>query len=142
MMRWWLTILLFFVYSAAFASKKDTADLRKSVYRLNEALMMKDTAVLKKLLHKKCSYGHSNGWVETKRDVIGDLYNGKLVYQQIDQDTLTMTREKNLATVRSRVAAKVLYEGKEVSLKLHVMQVWMKEKKGWLLLSRQSTKID
>ena len=61
-----------------------TSFLKEAVIKLDKALIAKDTAVLKQLLHKDLSYGHSNGWVETREDVFKDLVNGKLAYNKID----------------------------------------------------------
>ena len=136
-----LIIWLLLVSCSCLAGKPDTAGLKVAVSDLNLALIRKDSAVLKKLLHKKVTYGHSNGWVETKREVIEDLYNGKLVYNKIDQGNLEIVKEENTASVRTTADIEVLLNGKPIQMKLHVLQVWIKEKKGWLLLSRQSTKI-
>lgn len=140
-MRFFITIILLFVCSAAFAGKPDTTGIYKAVHQLNQALVQKDSAMLKKLLHKKVTYGHSNGWVETKRDVIEDLFNGTLVYNKIDQGALEVTEEQDIVFVRSAADVDVALKGTQIQLKLHILQVWMREKKGWILVSRQSTKI-
>lgn len=140
-MRTLFVILSLFVYSSCFAAGPDTAGLQKAVHSLNAALLHRDSASLKKLLHKKLTYGHSNGWTETKREVINDLFSSKLVYNKIGQGSLEIIKEKNIASVRSVCDIDVALNGSRVQMKLHVLQVWIKEKKGWLLLSRQSTKI-
>jgi hypothetical protein len=117
--------------------------LVKAVGDLNSALQQKDTAVLKKLLHKKLSYGHSNGWIESRQDVMTDLHNGKLVYNSISQSAPNIVIEGKTAAVRAEADIDVALDGKQVKLKLHILQVWVwKDKdKEWKLLSRQSTKI-
>lgn len=135
-----LVIMLLWVVSA-YAAKPDTVGLRQAVNKLNEVLISRDTAVLKKMLHKKLSYGHSNGWVERKKDVLKHLYDGKLVYQEIRQQALELITEGDFATVRTNADIKVLLDGAPIEMKLHILQVWMKEKRGWKLLCRQSTKI-
>jgi hypothetical protein len=134
-------ILFFFFSVASFGGDKDSVLLSQSVTKLSKALIAKDSATLKKLLHKKVTYGHSNGWIEGKREIIEDLYSGKLVYKSISNGPLTITEEENIASVRNDIEVEVVVEGHELKMKLHVLQVWMKEKKGWLLISRQSTKI-
>jgi hypothetical protein len=42
-------------------------------------------------LHNDVSYGHSNGWVETKTNIIKNLYNGKLAYKKIDHKDVKWT---------------------------------------------------
>lgn len=139
-MRVVCSILLLFVYSICFAGGHD-AELKKAVSELNKALLQRDSAALNKLLHNKVQYGHSNGWIETKREVIDDLYNGKLVYNKIESNSVEIVEEEHAACIRSVADIDVLLNGKQVQLKLHVLQVWVKKKAGWVLLSRQSTKI-
>lgn len=140
-MRLTILIVLLFGYSTLFGRPSDTVVLRKAVGDLNQALLQKDSIVLKKLLHDKLSYGHSNGWIETKREVIEDLYNGKLIYNKLEPGALEMVEEGSMATVRTDLNIDVSLRGTPIKMKLHVLQVWVREKKGWLLLSRQSTKI-
>jgi hypothetical protein len=140
-MRSFLTILLFFAYCSVFAGEPDTAALRKAVYELNTALIKKDTASLHRLLHGKLKYGHSTGWIETKREVITHLFSGKLAYNNIEQGAVEIIEEDNTALVRSDIAVDVEMGETKLQMKLHVLQVWKKKDKGWVLLSRQSTKI-
>jgi hypothetical protein len=133
-----VTILLFFIYSLAFGQ---TNFLKEAVAKLDKALIAKDTFTLKQLLHKDLSYGHSNAWVETKQDVIKDLYSGKLAYTKIESKDFIWTASKDWATVRTTSAINFVLDGKEGILQLHVMQCWSKTNKGWQLVARQSTKL-
>jgi hypothetical protein len=113
----------------------------EAVLRLDKALVQKDTATLKALLHPQLGYGHSNGWVQSREEVIQDLLSGKLVYRLIEnKDSRWTVARPDLATVRSTTEVKYLLDGKEGELRLHVLQVWLKTAKGWQLWSRQSTK--
>ena len=87
------------------------------------------------------TYGHSNGWVESKADVIKDLITGKLAYNKIDTKDVKWTVINNIATMRNTSDISYVLEGKTGELHLHVVQVWLKTNKGWQLLTRQSTKI-
>jgi len=131
-------ILMFFIYSSAFAQG---SSLERSVTGLTTALLEKDTVLLKQLLHEKVSYGHSNGWIETKQEVIKDLYNGKLVYNSIVEKLLDIKTEGNIATVRTEAEIDVTVSGTRIQLKLHIFQAWIKEKNEWKLFGRQSAKI-
>ena len=141
-MRTLLTILLLFVYSAGFADKPDTAGLAKAVFELNEALLQKDSVTLKRLLHEKVEYGHSNGWIESRQEVIDDLFSGKLVYHKLVMSEISIVEQNGTACVRSKTDIDVALNGKALQMSLHVLQVWIKDKQGWVLLNRQSTKIN
>ena len=133
-----ITILLLLISSFTFAQ---TSFLKDAVVKLDKALIAKDTVVLKQLLHKDATYGHSNGWVETKADVIKDLVSGKLAYNKIESIEAKWTVANNVATMRSTTEVNFRLDDKPGELKLHVLQVWLKTNKGWQLLSRQSTKL-
>ncbi len=132
------TILLLFIYSLTFAQ---TSFLKEAVAKLDKALIAKDTVTLKQLLHKDLSYGHSNGWVEMKDDIIKDLLSNKLTYSKIESKDFIWMTSKDWATVRTTSAINFAIDGKEDVLKLHVLQCWLKTNKGWQLIARQSTPI-
>lgn len=137
-MRHLLTIILFFVSIGSFAQR----NVEGSVRDLDQALVERDTTFLKDLLHEELSYGHSNGWVETKAELLQHLFNGKLVYKKIESKLLTRNNADSVTIVRTESNIKYVLDGKEGELKLLVMQVWVLNKNGWQLLSRQSTKIN
>ena len=122
-------------------SYSQTSFLKDAEAKLNKALILKDTSVLKQLLHKDVSYGHSNGWVETKNDVINDLVNGALAYKKIETKDVKWIVTNNVATLRNTSDIDYVKDGKAGQLHMHVVQVWLKTNKGWQLLARQSTKI-
>ena len=132
-------IFLLFVSFCGFAQ---TSYLKDAAAKLDKALLEKDTATIKQLLHKDASFGHSNGWVETKGDVIRDLVSGKLAYHKIENKDVNWKANKDWASMRSTTEVKFMVNGTEGELKLHVLQVWWKTNKGWQLLARQSTKIN
>lgn len=109
---------------------------------LNEALVQKDSLQLTKLLHPSLSYGHSNGWVETKQEVIENNVSDYLIYKNILVDSFQCQVSKKYAVIRFKALHDVVLKGKAIQLKLHVCQVWIKFHKHWVLLARQSTKIE
>jgi hypothetical protein len=137
-MRIFIAILTLFISSFSFGQ---TSFLKDAVSKLDKALIEKDTVTLKQLLHRNVTYGHSNGWVETKEDVIKDLASGKLVYYTIKSDSLAWKTEANWASVRSKTKAEVSVNGNKIELNLHILEVWLKTNKGWQLIARQSTKL-
>lgn len=138
-MRYVLLTLTFFIYCSAIA-QTDKA-LEKAVAGFHNALIEKDSVTLKKLLSDKLVYGHSNGWKQSKRELIDDLYNGKIVYTKINSADEQVTTEGNTACVRATLDIDVVMEGKEMHFKLHALQVWVKKNKDWQMLSRQSIKL-
>ena len=140
MMRLLLLISLFFIATVAQAKPKpDSANLKKAMTELNVAMIKKDSVTLGKVLHKKLSYGHSNGWIENKKEMVANLFNGKLTYNKREQTNEQVEIVRETATVRSTSDIDVLMDGKPMTFKLQVLQVWVwKDKEGWKLLGRQS----
>jgi len=137
-MKVWIAIIVLLISSVSFGQ---TSFLKDAVSKLDKALIEKDTATLKQLLHKNLTYGHSSGWVETKDDVVKDLTSGKLVYYTIKSDSITWKADANWASMRSKTKVEVSVNNNRTELNLHVLQVWLKTNKGWQLIARQSTKL-
>ena len=119
----------------------DSAGLKTAMQQLDKALLGKDEVVLKQVLHKDVNYGHSNGWIQTKSDVLNDFKSGKLVYNKIENNNAGIINiSKKWATVKTSTNAEGSVNGTTFKMTLHIMQVWMNTKKGWQLFARQSAK--
>ena len=134
-------ILILFVVSSSFA-QIDSIGLKNAMQQLDKALLQKDETVLKSVLHKDLSYGHSNGWIQTRADIMNDFTSGKLTYNKIENNSSAIiTISKKYATVKTNTNAEGIVNGTAFNLKLHIMQFWIKTKKGWQLIARQSAKL-
>jgi hypothetical protein len=114
--------------------------LLRAVSALDQALISRDTMQLRKLLHKKLHYGHSNAWVQSRSEVLADLF-GKLQYLDIQPEKGDWIIEDRTATYRYNASIRYQLNGSPGNMKLHVLQVWTKVKNSWMLLARQSTKV-
>lgn len=138
-----ITILLFFVYSECFA-QRDAENVKFASEAFNKALIAKDSNVLKKILHPQLSYGHSNAWIETKQELIDDLFNGTITYNKVTTEKIeVMMNTKKLATMRADVMINADFESyKGLVFHLHVLQTWKwQNMMGWQLVNRQSVSI-
>jgi len=139
-MKMLLFSILLFISSLVIA--QDTVGLKKATISLNEALLKKDTVLLMLLLHEDISYGHSNSWLQSKKEVIGDFEDGKIEYTLIEPiGAEQYTIHANAVAVNSitKVAGRV--NGNAFNMSLQVLQVWKRIKKKWVLIARQSVKI-
>ena len=133
--------LILFVVNSSFA-QVDSVGLKNAMLKLDKALLGKDEVVLRSVLHEEVSYGHSNGWIQSKNDIINDFKTGKLVYNKIENNSSAIVNiSKNYATVKTNTNAEGSVNGTAFKLTLHVMQFWIKTKKGWQLIARQSSKL-
>ena len=125
----------------AYAERTPYYDLISNIKAFDKALVARDTIRLKELLDDDIGYGHSNGWIQTKRDLINDLYNGKLTYTKIStSDEKLVVKDKN-ASMRMTAEVDIVLNGSPMQFKLKVLQVWVKKKKHWILFARQSIKV-
>jgi hypothetical protein len=121
---------------------QDTVQLKKVTELFNNALLTKDTNLIKQLVHKQISYGHSNGWLQTKQDLITDFATGKIEYTKIEEGEKFFTKTKQAIAVRNISKVEGVVNGYVFSMSLQVLQVWKKVKKNWILLARQSVKVN
>ena len=136
-----LFIISLFFTSLAVAGQVDSLPLKVAMKNLDMALLGKEEAVLTTILHKDLSFGHSNGWIQSKNDILNDFKSGKLVYNKFENNSSTIVSiGKKYATVKTNSNAEGVVNGTAFKLTLHVMQFWIKTKKGWQLIARQSAK--
>jgi hypothetical protein len=135
-----LFVLFLLVARSSFA-QVDSIGLKNALQQLDKALLQKDETVLKSVLHNDVSYGHSNGWIQSKSDILNDFTSGKLTYNKIENNSSAIiTISKKYATVKTNTNADGSVNGTAFKLTLHIMQFWIKTKRGWQLIARQSAK--
>ena len=135
-----LAFLIFGFVSISFA-QVDSVGLKNAMQQLDKALLQKDEKTLETVLHKEVSYGHSNGWIQSKNDILNDFASGKLIYNKLENNSSAIVAiSKKYATVKTSTNAEGVVNGAAFNLRLHIMQFWIKTKKGWQLIARQSAK--
>ena len=133
--------VLFLLVAKSSSGQIDSIGLKNAMQQLDKALLHKDESVLRSVLHKDVSYGHSNGWIQNKNDILNDFTSGKLVYNKIENNSSAIiTISKKYATVKTNTNAEGTVNGTAFKLTLHIMQFWIRTKKGWQLIARQSAK--
>ena len=140
-MRCVLLIVLMFGYVWSFGQKaEDTIDRlhrKKFTWLIN-----KNYDSLNWLMHEQIQYIHSNGWVQSKQEVIDDLKTGKLNYTQIEIAAASITVNQTTAIVTGKGHFSGLMPDKsEFKLSLLYTEVYVKMGKEWKLLNRLATKI-
>lgn len=120
------------------AESADEAAVRKAVDDLNKAMIAADKAKLEMLVADQLSYGHSGGRVETKQQFVGVVAGKKTIYKSITISDPTVAVVGNNAIARHGYAVEVETDGKPNSVKITVMQVWVKDGGAWKLLARQA----
>lgn len=124
------------------AQSKDSIGLNVSVLQLNKALIQKDERTIKKLVSKRIKYAHSNGWIETRKEMIENLYNGTLSYIEINLRETNISIKEKTGVVQSKGKYTVMMKEELYDFELKATQVWQWKRGRWILMARQSVKID
>lgn len=141
-----LTILFFFFVAFTNAQLAppmrgtDEEKLITTVKEFHQALVNKNTVSINQQTDKVLSYGHSNGWVENKTDIIKDLETGYISYQSFKEDSITVAINGNMANVRFVANITATMKATTSNFHLKVLEVWVKKGKRWVLFARQAVK--
>ncbi len=138
-MRGLVTIVLFFT-SLVVAAQTAEEKLVTTIKEFHQALVKKNTVSIIQQTDKAMSYGHSNGWVETKAEMINNLQTGYLNYRSFKEDSLQVTINGNVAHARFIADIEATLNQKDGQFHLKVLEVWVKKGKRWLLFARQAVK--
>lgn len=136
-----LTLLLFCTVHLQ-AQHKDSIGLQNAVYRLNLALVMKNNKAIKKLVSQRIQYAHSNGWIETRKEMMKHLRDGTLSYKSIKLDKIETATDGNMGLAKSKGQFVVIMGNSVLEFQLKVTQIWEWKRRKWILMSRQSVKVD
>jgi hypothetical protein len=136
-----ILLLLFIIINIVATSQPATDEkLVQSVKSFHKALVAKNTLSLMQITDKALSYGHSNGWVETKADLITDLEKGIISYQSYTEDSITIIANKQIANVRFVATIIATMNNVKTTHHLKVLEVWVQKSKRWVLFARQAVK--
>lgn len=138
-MRIVCTILSFFISGLAFSQTAEQK-LATTIKEFHQALVKKNTVSINQQTDKAMTYGHSNGWVETKTELINNLETGVMRYNSYKEDSLQVTINEHVAHARFVADISATLNGTAGSYHLKVLEVWVKKGKRWLLFARQAVK--
>ncbi len=136
-----LYLLIITVTVSSLVIGQDTTGLKKVTVLLNEALLKKDSSVLMQLLDNNVSYGHSNGWIQSKSDVVQDFSSGKISYNKMEVSDEKFLMQKQAVAIRNVTTVEGIVSGNVFKMSLQVLQVWKRIKGKWVLIARQSVKL-
>jgi hypothetical protein len=139
-MKYLLTILFLATSVVGFTQTTDEQKLTATVKEFHQALVNKNTVSINQQTDKALSYGHSNGWVQTKTDIIKDLETGYICYQAYTEDSIAITTNGAMANVRFMANVSATMKGSNSNFRLRVLEVWVKKSNRWVLFARQAVR--
>ena len=135
------TILFLAFGCTTFAQSSDEIKLIQTVKEFHQALVKKNIVSINQQTDKALSYGHSNGWVENKTELMKDLETGLISYQKFSEDSVTVSLNGLMANVRFVANVKATMKAVTNTYRLKVLEVWVKKGNRWVLFARQAIKI-
>ncbi len=139
-MKFFLTLSFLTASVIVLAQTTDEEKLTVTVKEFHQALIKKNTVSINQQTDKALSYGHSNGWVETKTDLIKDLETGYISYQGFKEDSITVLINGPMANVRFLADVTATMKGATTNFHLKVLEVWVKKSNRWVMFARQAVK--
>ena len=133
-----LILLLFSVIVCV--AQTDEEKLTTTIKEFHQALVKKNTVSINQQTDKALSYGHSNGWVQTKGELIKDLETGYISYQFYKEDSISVLMNGTMANVRFVADISATMKETASTYHLKVLEVWVKKSKRWVLFARQAVK--
>lgn len=106
---------------------------------LKNALIAKDSMALDDLLANDVTYGHTNGLIQTKAQLIRSVVSKEQDYKNIVPSDMNIRIYDNTAVVTMKSAVTMNYQGKPLDMNMYITLVWIKKDK-WQLVARQSVK--
>ncbi len=107
---------------------------------LKTALLNKDSISLSNLLADDVTYGHSNGWLQTKAQLIRDVVSGVQDYKTIEPSSINIRVYENAAVVTLESKSSMVFQGKPLELSMNILLIWVMKDNDWKLEARQSVK--
>ncbi|MET0544024.1 MAG: nuclear transport factor 2 family protein [Variovorax sp.] len=109
--------------------------------RLRLAMMTPDAAALDALLSDVLSYGHSDGKVEAKSDLVTHLGSGRYDFVDIAITDQSIAVSDTVAIVRHTLEADTNDAGRPGHVKLKVLGIWQQQGADWKMIARQAVRI-
>mgnify|MGYP002777203446 CR=1 FL=1 len=105
-------------------------------------LIQKNYDSLNWVLDERVKYIHSNGWIQSKKEVIEDLKSGKLNYNSVTIEFAEVSFYSSAAVITGKGMFKGLMpDGSEFNIHLLYTEVYVKLNNQWKLVSRQAVRI-
>lgn len=136
-----LFILITIKATAQTALSAEQTQVMMKMLSLKNSLMGKDSITLMFLLANDVSYGHTNGVIQTKAQIIRSVMSGEQDYKNIEPSNMDIRIYENTGVVTMNSKVSMNYQNKPLDMNMFVTLVWIKNKNDWKLVARQSVKL-
>ena len=137
-MRNWLLIVLLISFHGSAQSRNEK--VLSSIKNFHQAIVKADLVSVDQQTDEGLSYGHSNGWIESKSEMIKNLESGFIKYHSYKEDSFSIVANRRVARARFIADINVTLNNSTANYHLKVLEVWIRKGKRWLLFARQAVK--
>ena len=135
---WILFLFLFVGFQVHAQSEQALVNLSSKKF---EWMIRMQYDSLESVLDDRLMFVHSNGWTETKQELIQDIKSGKLRYTNVEVQESNARMYKYMAVVTGKGKFNVELDGKPLEIILSYTEVYVQKKKKWLLASRHANRM-
>lgn len=123
-----------------FAQSNEEVVLNLSKRKFNW-LVNQQSDSLQAILDDRVLYIHSNGWAQTRQEILDDMNSGKLIYKKVEvQDAKVRLYDKTAIVTGTGRFAGVRGEH-EFDMPLSYTEVYVLRKKKWMLVTRHANRM-
>lgn len=138
-------LVLFLLISLPFFSQTKKDKIAHHIIALHQKkfdlMISKQFDSLSLILDADLKYIHSNGWVESKEDLLTNLKSDKLVYKKVTVSETKVTLTNHVAIVSGKGLFSVILENVKIEIPLMYSEIYVKKRGKWLLLHRHANKL-
>jgi hypothetical protein len=134
-------VFVLFLFSSMIAGAQTEKDkLTTTMKEFHQAMVQKNSTVMNQHMDEALSFGHSNGWIQTKTDMVKDFESGLISYQSIKEDSVQVAISGDAANIRFLADINVTLRGNTSNTHIKVLEVWVKRSNRWILFARQAVR--
>ena len=115
-------------------------NVERNIEQFRTAVLQADKKQLEELLSNDLSYGHSDGHVEGKNELIQKLSDGTYQFKTMDITSQEIKLIDNIAILRHQLDALTNDENRPDEAHLFVLLIWQRSSANWQLIARQAVK--
>jgi hypothetical protein len=134
-------IALTLLAHSAFAGPIETAVRAADSARV-KATIAGEVKQLAPLLSDQLTYGHADGRIQSKAELLAALGSNALSYETYDYEEMQVTPvDAEVATMTGRARLVVRAHDQRIAFRLRFLAVWHLEPGGWRLFAYQSAQL-
>lgn len=136
-----LLVLLMLLIPYRSFTQSDAEEIRRLVSARFDWLIRHQYDSLHAVLDEQLEYIHSNGWVETRDDVIQNLKTRRLVYKNVTIEQINVRIYGGTAIVTGRGLFSGEMSGNAFSTPLLFTEVYVRKDNRWKLVLRHACRV-